>query len=110
VEQNNSGVTSRNWNTTTSSALLRPSQMGWTAGKQNEELVKSRRSQGTDIQQRSAHENPVIFYSMAIGFLGESTVPLPSSISFSSTLSGLYFRNDGLRDIYGGLMGNKGYN
>jgi hypothetical protein len=29
---------------------------------------------GADIQQRSAHENPVIFYSMAIGFLGKSII------------------------------------
>ena len=42
---------------------------------------------GTDMQQRSAHENPVIFYSMAIGFLGKSTISSPISFSFSSILS-----------------------
>ena len=34
------------------------------------------------MQQRSAHENPVIFYSMAIGFLGKST-PQPPNLKFS---------------------------
>jgi hypothetical protein len=36
------------------------------------------------MQQRSAHENPVIFYSMAIGFLGKSTIPIPPPICFGS--------------------------
>lgn len=30
------------------------------------------------MQQRSAHENPVIFYSMAIGFLGKSPTQPPN--------------------------------
>jgi len=44
---------------------------------------------GADMQQRSAHENPVIFYSMVIGFFGRSTFPLLILVLVDSTLSGV---------------------
>jgi hypothetical protein len=66
------------------------------------------KSHGADMQQRSAHENPVIFYSMAIGFLGKSTIQLLDLDLFQLDIARAVTQLCRVMRYHGGLPGYDG--